>query len=70
LLLAATEDDDDDEESAAAARSNPTKHQAIIELDQAKWKEVIEVFNITESIIPHRQDTDHSGPGARGWYNS
>ncbi|KLU83421.1 hypothetical protein MAPG_02481 [Magnaporthiopsis poae ATCC 64411] len=61
-------DDDDDGESAE--RSNPTRHQAIIELDQAKWREVIDVFNITESIIPHRADTDHSGPGARGWYSS
>ncbi|KAL8387505.1 hypothetical protein RB595_009859 [Gaeumannomyces hyphopodioides] len=61
-------DDDDDGESTE--RSNPTRHQAIIELDQAKWREVIDVFNITESIIPHRADADHSGPGARGWYSS
>lgn len=67
-LPAAPLDDEDDGESAE--RSNRTRHQAIIELDQAKWREVIDVFNITESIIPHRADTDHSGPGARGWYSS
>ncbi|KIY50141.1 hypothetical protein FISHEDRAFT_39848 [Fistulina hepatica ATCC 64428] len=31
------------------------KRQMVMELDMATWKYAIEVFDITESIIPHRQ---------------
>ncbi|KAL8296464.1 hypothetical protein RB597_005854 [Gaeumannomyces tritici] len=41
-LLSAAEDGDEEE---LMERSSPTRHQAI-KLDQARWKEVIEAFNV------------------------
>lgn len=31
------------------------------------WKELIEVFGITEPMIPHREE-EVNHPGTRGWY--
>ncbi len=45
------------------------KHQAILPMDMAKWREIIEVYHIKEPMIQHRREQHHSGPGARGWYS-
>lgn len=34
----------------------------------AEWKELIELFNITEPLIEHRPEEDNSRVGAKGWY--
>jgi hypothetical protein len=46
-----------------------SKHQAVLALDMAAWQELIEVFNITEPMIPHREEEEESRSGTRGWYN-
>jgi len=38
-------------------------------IDMEEWKNLIEVFDIKESIIPHRKEETQQGPGARGWYS-
>jgi hypothetical protein len=52
----------------AKAKGEHSKHQAILALDMATWLELIETFDITESIIPHREEEEHSTVGAKGWY--
>ncbi|GAB0136267.1 hypothetical protein EsDP_00004574 [Epichloe bromicola] len=50
-------------------RHGASKHQAILSMDEQTWREIIEVFNITNPMIPHRQEANRSAPGARGWYS-
>jgi hypothetical protein len=38
----------------------------VFSLDFDTWKELIEVFNITESIIPHREEQEEET--GRGWH--
>jgi hypothetical protein len=47
---------------------NDSKHQAVLAMDMATWKELIEIFNIKEPMIPHREEEGSSHNGARGWY--
>ncbi|VBB73580.1 Putative non-structural maintenance of chromosome element 4 [Podospora comata] len=58
---------DDEAESASRARA-PMRHQAIMSIDMEMWSAIIEAFGIKQPIIPHRQEEDQTGPGARGWY--
>jgi hypothetical protein len=44
------------------------KHQAVLSLDMAMWKELIEIFDIKEPMIPNRKEEEHSSVGKTGWY--
>lgn len=44
------------------------KHQSVIALDMAQWGELIELFDITEPMIKHREEEEHTSVGAKGWY--
>ena len=59
------------EGSSAGARSKhgTMRHQAIMSIDYETWRDVIDAFHITRPMIPHREEEDSSGPGARGWYS-
>ncbi|RKF55432.1 Non-structural maintenance of chromosome element 4 [Erysiphe neolycopersici] len=58
---------DDGEDSSQL--DGPTKrHQAVLALDMASWKQLIEAFKINETIIPHREETEVQNLGAKGWY--
>jgi hypothetical protein len=35
----------------------------------ATWEELIEVFDIREPIIEHREEVVQRAVGARGWYS-
>ncbi|KAB5562872.1 Nse4 C-terminal-domain-containing protein [Coniochaeta sp. 2T2.1] len=59
----------EDSEEAASARRGALRHQSILSIDMPTWKEVIKAFDIREPMIPHRQELQAGGPGARGWYN-
>jgi hypothetical protein len=48
--------------------SGPSKHQAVIALDMASWEELIELYDIRESMIQHREEEQHTSVGAKGWY--
>jgi hypothetical protein len=50
------------------AKKGVSKHQAVLALDMAQWKELVEVFGITEPMIPHREEVVQE-IGAKGWYN-
>ncbi|KAI0597263.1 Nse4 C-terminal-domain-containing protein [Biscogniauxia sp. FL1348] len=60
---------DEEGDESGGARSSARKQQAVLSIDMQTWKDIIETFNITESIIPHRKEQSHQGPGARGWYS-
>ncbi|KAG5981251.1 hypothetical protein E4U55_003144 [Claviceps digitariae] len=49
-------------------RHGSSKHQAILSMDEQTWREIIDVFQITNPMIPHRREANHSGPGGRGWF--
>ncbi len=51
-----------------ASEAGEMKHQAVMAMDHATWKELISVFKIKEPIILHREEEDHSTVGAKGWY--
>lgn len=52
----------------SGSASGPAKHQAVIALDIASWEELIDLYDITSSMIPHREEEEHSSVGAKGWY--
>ncbi|KAE8386339.1 Nse4 C-terminal-domain-containing protein [Aspergillus alliaceus] len=49
-----------------ALKKGVQKHQAIFSLDFETWRDLIEVYGIKESIIPHRAEEQQENNG-RGW---
>jgi hypothetical protein len=47
---------------------NAKKHQSVFHIDYDMWKDLIETFEIKESVIPHRIDDGERQLGATGWY--
>ena len=47
---------------------NISKHQAVFHLDYETWEDIIEAYDIKESIIPHRQSDEVAQVSASGWY--
>ncbi|KAL1974614.1 hypothetical protein VTN31DRAFT_4818 [Thermomyces dupontii] len=46
------------------------KHQAVFSLDFETWHDLVEVYDITESIIPHRTDEEEIQRNRpQGWYS-
>ncbi|KAK3906577.1 Non-structural maintenance of chromosomes element 4 A [Staphylotrichum tortipilum] len=46
------------------------RHQAIMSIDMVTWRDIIETFDIKQSMIPNREEeASQEGPGARGWYS-
>lgn len=56
-------------EEDGTVRHGAAKHQAILSMDMATWREIIDTFDLKEPLIKHRKEATHSGPGARGWYS-
>ncbi|KAF7865181.1 hypothetical protein EAF04_006158 [Stromatinia cepivora] len=48
--------------------SHTARHQAVLSLDMHDWQELIELFDIKEPMIGHREEKDNSNIGAKGWY--
>ncbi|KAA8567734.1 hypothetical protein EYC84_008205 [Monilinia fructicola] len=48
--------------------SHTARHQAVLSLDMHDWQEMIELFDIKEPMIDHREEQDTSNIGAKGWY--
>jgi hypothetical protein len=39
-------------------------------IDMATWRDIIDIFDITQPMIPNREEeASQEGPGARGWYS-
>ncbi|KAJ8604994.1 hypothetical protein MRB53_041591 [Persea americana] len=47
---------------------NINKHQAILALDYKTWRDLIAVYKIEKSMIPHREAEAATQLGSRGWY--
>ncbi|KAI9706855.1 MAG: nuclear protein [Bogoriella megaspora] len=45
-----------------------TKHQAVFAIDHGIWQQFIDLFQIKEPLIPHRNEDHSTQPTARGWY--
>ncbi|QDS75090.1 hypothetical protein FKW77_006987 [Venturia effusa] len=45
-----------------------SRHQAIFSIDYETWQKLILAYNITESMIPHRDEENIGVPNAHGWY--
>ena len=54
--------------SGTAKGHEPAKHQAVLALDMQQWEELIDLFDIKEPMIRHREEEDHSTVGKKGWY--
>ncbi|KAL4913954.1 Nse4 C-terminal-domain-containing protein [Aspergillus aurantiobrunneus] len=50
-----------------AQRRGIQKRQSVFSLDFDTWKDLIDVYNIEQCIIPHRQEEQHNT--AQGWYS-
>lgn len=51
------------------SKAGTKKHQAVLSIDMPLWRDLIRTFNIKESMIEHRKESQSQGPGARGWYS-
>ncbi|KAI1825873.1 hypothetical protein F4861DRAFT_155136 [Xylaria intraflava] len=56
-------------QDSGATKRDAQRHQAVLSIDMQMWRDIIDAFNITESIIEHRQEQSTQGPGARSWYS-
>ncbi|KAH9884194.1 Nse4-domain-containing protein [Xylariomycetidae sp. FL2044] len=57
------------ESEGSGTKHGAQKQQAVLTIDMQMWRDIVDAFNITESIIEHRKEQSHQGPGARGWYS-
>ncbi|ESZ89609.1 hypothetical protein SBOR_10007 [Sclerotinia borealis F-4128] len=55
-------------EEGNGSSSHTARHQAVLSLDMNDWQEMIELFDIKEPMIDHREERDNSNIGAKGWY--
>ncbi|KAI1161501.1 hypothetical protein F5B18DRAFT_627769 [Nemania serpens] len=53
----------------ATTTRDAQRNQAVLSIDMKMWREIIDAFHITESVIEHRQEQSTQGPGARSWYS-
>ena len=58
-----------DEEQTTSTKHGAQRQQAVLTIDMKMWRDIIEAFDIKESLIPHRREETQQGPGARGWYS-
>ncbi|KAI1116715.1 hypothetical protein F5Y14DRAFT_53293 [Nemania sp. NC0429] len=56
-------------QDSGTTKRDAQRNQAVLSIDMQMWRQIIDAFNITESIIEHRQEQSTQGPGARGWYS-
>lgn len=49
--------------------SGTSRHQAIFSIDYETWQKLIVAYDITESMIPHREEENIGVPNAHGWYD-
>ncbi|QSZ37104.1 hypothetical protein DSL72_009196 [Monilinia vaccinii-corymbosi] len=56
------------EADGGGSSSHTARHQAVLSLDMHDWQEMIDLFDIKEPMIDHREEQDTSNIGAKGWY--
>ncbi|KIH87668.1 nuclear protein qri2 [Sporothrix brasiliensis 5110] len=60
--------DDEAGENGGSAPEDTQRHQLILAIDMAMWKEMIELFNITKPMIEHRESAEPSHPSGQTWF--
>ncbi|GMK55755.1 hypothetical protein CspeluHIS016_0208110 [Cutaneotrichosporon spelunceum] len=63
MIYSRTPRSDDDDEGVV-------RHQAVMEMDMATWREAIKLFDLREPLIPTRAPVSTEGPSATGWYGA
>lgn len=56
------------EVSGKANGHEKARHQAVLAIDMETWEQLIDVFDIKEPMIKHREEEDTGNVGRRGWY--
>ncbi|KAF4548765.1 Nse4-like protein [Elsinoe fawcettii] len=46
-----------------------TRHQAVFGIDYGTWQKLVEAYDIKDSLIPHREESQQTQPGRGGWYS-
>lgn len=54
---------------SSESKAGTRKYQAVLSIDMPLWRDLIETFDIKESMIEHRKESQSQGPGAKGWYS-
>ncbi|KAJ4404962.1 hypothetical protein N0V82_010398 [Gnomoniopsis sp. IMI 355080] len=54
---------------SAESKAGTRKYQAVLSIDMPLWRDLIQTFNIKDSMIEHRKEVRSQGPGAKGWYS-
>jgi len=44
------------------------RHQAVLAIDMDYWEQLIDVFDIKEPMIRHREEEEAYNVGKKGWY--
>jgi hypothetical protein len=44
------------------------KHQAVFAIDFQTWEQLVDAYELTEPMIPHREEDPATQIGSRGWY--
>lgn len=57
-----------DQEGERVRDKGVIKKQSIFSLDYATWQKLVQAFDITEPMIPHREEVQPTQVGSRGWY--
>jgi hypothetical protein len=58
----------DKPDSTAQHERGASRRQAIMKIDFPTWKKLITAFEITEPLIPHRDEEVITQVGGTGWY--
>ena len=56
------------EEIKEMGSKNHNKFQAVFHLDFPTWRDIVDAYEIKESVIPHRQTQEEMQVSATGWY--
>jgi hypothetical protein len=51
------------------AENGVARRQAVLGMDVASWKELIDVFDIKQPMIPHRKEGNVRKAGGTSWYS-
>ncbi|KAI9760565.1 MAG: nuclear protein [Candelina submexicana] len=54
--------------AAEIKEQNVQKYQAVFKIEEWMWEELIDAFDITESMIPDRKSAESAQVSATGWY--
>ncbi|EFX03057.1 nuclear protein qri2 [Grosmannia clavigera kw1407] len=63
-----SEEDTETAKDSSGPEEDTRKHQLILSMDMAMWRDVIETFNIKKPMIAHREIAGEKHPNGRAWF--